>query len=63
MVLIPSLDFICDCVLHVNVVVVVPVVVVLWGGQTKLHAYAQEDAWEKIIQFLWQHLYISSVLH
>ncbi len=62
MVLIPSLDFICDCVLHVNVVVI-PAVVVLWGGQTKLHAYAQEDAWEKILQFLWQHLYISSVLH
>uniref|UniRef100_A0A673N657 Acyl-CoA thioesterase 16 n=1 Tax=Sinocyclocheilus rhinocerous TaxID=307959 RepID=A0A673N657_9TELE len=38
-------------------------VVMLWGGQTKLHAYAQEDAWKKILKFLWQHLYISSALH
>ncbi|XP_050964401.1 bile acid-CoA:amino acid N-acyltransferase isoform X1 [Labeo rohita] len=31
-------------------------VVMLWGGQTKSHAYAQEDAWKKILAFLWQHL-------
>lgn len=37
-------------------VVVVPIVVMLWGGQTKSHAYAQEDAWKKILAFLWQHL-------
>ncbi|XP_052410280.1 peroxisomal succinyl-coenzyme A thioesterase-like [Carassius gibelio] len=30
--------------------------VMLWGGQTKPHAYAQEDAWKKILTFLWQHL-------
>uniref|UniRef100_A0A8C0YUV2 Acyl-CoA thioesterase 16 n=1 Tax=Cyprinus carpio carpio TaxID=630221 RepID=A0A8C0YUV2_CYPCA len=30
--------------------------VMLWGGQTKPHAYAQEDAWKKILAFLWQHL-------
>uniref|UniRef100_A0A8C2DGR6 Uncharacterized protein n=1 Tax=Cyprinus carpio TaxID=7962 RepID=A0A8C2DGR6_CYPCA len=35
-------------------------VVMLWGGKTKPHAYAQEDAWEKILAFLWQHLYFSS---
>ncbi|XP_053544335.1 peroxisomal succinyl-coenzyme A thioesterase isoform X1 [Ictalurus punctatus] len=31
-------------------------VVMLWGGQTRLHAYAQEDSWEKILDFLRQHL-------
>ncbi|MCI4388972.1 hypothetical protein PGIGA_G00092190 [Pangasianodon gigas] len=31
-------------------------VIMLWGGQTKLHAYAQEDSWEKILDFLHQHL-------
>uniref|UniRef100_A0A9J8DIN9 Acyl-coenzyme A thioesterase 4-like n=1 Tax=Cyprinus carpio carpio TaxID=630221 RepID=A0A9J8DIN9_CYPCA len=31
-------------------------IVMLWGGQTKPHAYAQEDAWKKILAFLWQHL-------
>lgn len=36
---------------------VVLAVVVVWGGQTKPHAYAQEDAWEKILAFLQQHLY------
>ena len=29
----------------------------LWGGQTKPHADAQEDAWEKILLFLQKHLY------
>ncbi|XP_050963261.1 acyl-coenzyme A amino acid N-acyltransferase 1-like [Labeo rohita] len=31
-------------------------IVMLWGGQTKPHAYAQEDAWKKILAFLRQHL-------
>ncbi|XP_053506184.1 peroxisomal succinyl-coenzyme A thioesterase [Ictalurus furcatus] len=31
-------------------------VIMLWGGQTRLHAYAQEDSWEKILDFLRQHL-------
>ncbi|KAM9467984.1 peroxisomal succinyl-coenzyme A thioesterase-like isoform 2-T2 [Clarias gariepinus] len=31
--------------------------IILWGGQTRLHAYAQEDSWEKILTFLKQHLY------
>ncbi|XP_051974137.1 peroxisomal succinyl-coenzyme A thioesterase-like [Xyrauchen texanus] len=35
-------------------------IVMLWGGQTKPHAYAQEDAWEKILSFLQKHLYFSS---
>ncbi|XP_073695026.1 peroxisomal succinyl-coenzyme A thioesterase-like [Garra rufa] len=35
-------------------------IVMLWGGQTKPHAYAQEDAWAKILGFLQQHLYLSS---
>ena len=33
------------------------IVVMLWGGQTKPHADAQEDSWEKILAFLQQHLY------
>ncbi|XP_042565945.1 acyl-coenzyme A thioesterase 5-like isoform X3 [Clupea harengus] len=32
-------------------------VIMLWGGQTKPHADAQEDAWEKILLFLQKHLY------
>ncbi|XP_056133190.1 peroxisomal succinyl-coenzyme A thioesterase-like [Lampris incognitus] len=36
-------------------------VVMLWGGQTKPHADAQEDSWEKILAFLRQHLYPSPV--
>ncbi|KAL7827836.1 hypothetical protein AOLI_G00309880 [Acnodon oligacanthus] len=32
-------------------------VVMLWGGQAKPHADAQEDSWEKILAFLQQHLY------
>ncbi|XP_056116418.1 acyl-coenzyme A thioesterase 5-like [Rhinichthys klamathensis goyatoka] len=35
-------------------------IVMLWGGQTKPHAYAQEDAWNKILAFLRQHLCFSS---
>ncbi|XP_059181491.1 peroxisomal succinyl-coenzyme A thioesterase-like [Centropristis striata] len=31
-------------------------VILLWGGQTKPHADAQEDAWNKILTFLQQHL-------
>ncbi|XP_060759513.1 bile acid-CoA:amino acid N-acyltransferase-like [Neoarius graeffei] len=34
-------------------------VILLWGGQTKPHAYAQEDSWEKILDFLRQHLCIT----
>ncbi|XP_071770140.1 acyl-coenzyme A thioesterase 5-like [Centroberyx gerrardi] len=32
-------------------------VVLLWGGETKPHADAQEHSWEKILAFLRQHLY------
>ncbi|MGL5902967.1 MAG: acyl-CoA thioester hydrolase/BAAT C-terminal domain-containing protein [Cetobacterium sp.] len=42
---------------------VVAAVVALWGGQTKPHAYAQEDAWNKILAFLWKHLYFNSILY
>uniref|UniRef100_W5NGJ7 Acyl-coenzyme A thioesterase 1-like n=2 Tax=Lepisosteus oculatus TaxID=7918 RepID=W5NGJ7_LEPOC len=35
-------------------------VIVLWGGETKLHSYAQEDSWQKILKFLKQHLYHGS---
>ncbi|XP_059181492.1 peroxisomal succinyl-coenzyme A thioesterase-like [Centropristis striata] len=31
--------------------------ILLWGGQTKPHSDAQEDAWNKILTFLQQHLY------
>ncbi|XP_034019148.1 bile acid-CoA:amino acid N-acyltransferase-like isoform X2 [Thalassophryne amazonica] len=34
-------------------------VVMLWGGQTKPHSDAQEDAWKKILVFLEQNLYYS----
>ncbi|CAG5926774.1 unnamed protein product, partial [Menidia menidia] len=34
-------------------------VVLLWGGQTKPHADAQEDSWRKMLSFLQQHLYCS----
>ncbi|KAL0962687.1 hypothetical protein UPYG_G00343980 [Umbra pygmaea] len=34
-------------------------VIMLWGGHTKPHADAQEDAWGKILFFLRQHLYPS----
>ncbi|KAI7792022.1 hypothetical protein IRJ41_020240, partial [Triplophysa rosa] len=37
-------------------------IVMLWGGQTKPHADAQEDAWKRILAFLRQHLY-SSINH
>nr|NP_001020658.2 acyl-CoA thioesterase 15 precursor [Danio rerio]AAI24587.1 Si:dkeyp-89c11.3 [Danio rerio] len=36
-------------------------VVMLWGGQTKPHAYAQEDSWKKILAFFQEHLYGSNV--
>ncbi|TNN50970.1 Bile acid-CoA:amino acid N-acyltransferase [Liparis tanakae] len=32
-------------------------VIMLWGGQTKPHADAQEDSWSKILAFLQEHLY------
>ncbi|KAM8908393.1 acyl-coenzyme A thioesterase 1-like isoform 2-T2 [Spinachia spinachia] len=32
-------------------------VMLLWGGQTKPHSDAQEDAWNKILSFLHHHLY------
>ncbi|XP_006633539.3 peroxisomal succinyl-coenzyme A thioesterase-like isoform X1 [Lepisosteus oculatus] len=35
-------------------------VIMLWGGETKLHSYAQEDSWQKILKFLEHHLYHSS---
>ncbi|XP_058273384.1 peroxisomal succinyl-coenzyme A thioesterase-like isoform X2 [Hemibagrus wyckioides] len=31
-------------------------VIMLWGGQTRLHSYAQEDSWEKILDFFNKHL-------
>ncbi|XP_068611156.1 peroxisomal succinyl-coenzyme A thioesterase-like isoform X2 [Brachionichthys hirsutus] len=31
--------------------------ILLWGGQTKPHSDAQEDAWKKILAFLQHHLY------
>lgn len=34
-------------------------VIMLWGGQTKPHADAQEDLWQKILDFLQQHLHSS----
>jgi len=34
-------------------------VIMLWGGQSKPHADAQEEAWKKILAFLQQHLYPS----
>ncbi|KAM9328191.1 peroxisomal succinyl-coenzyme A thioesterase-like isoform 2-T2 [Pholidichthys leucotaenia] len=34
-------------------------VTLLWGGQTKPHSDAQEDAWKKILSFLQLHLYCS----
>ncbi|XP_051546829.1 peroxisomal succinyl-coenzyme A thioesterase-like [Myxocyprinus asiaticus] len=39
------------------------IMVMLWGGQTKPHSYAQEDAWKKILSFMRQHLYFSSTLY
>ncbi|XP_041636232.1 peroxisomal succinyl-coenzyme A thioesterase-like [Cheilinus undulatus] len=35
--------------------------IVLWGGQTKPHSDAQEDAWRKILAFLQHHLYSSTI--
>uniref|UniRef100_A0A8C2ZME6 Acyl-CoA thioesterase 14 n=1 Tax=Cyclopterus lumpus TaxID=8103 RepID=A0A8C2ZME6_CYCLU len=32
-------------------------VILLWGGQTKPHADAQEDSWRNILAFLQKHLY------
>ncbi|XP_028251116.1 acyl-coenzyme A thioesterase 4-like isoform X2 [Parambassis ranga] len=37
-------------------------VILLWGGQTKPHSDAQEDAWRKILSFLQHHLYGSPTL-
>ncbi|XP_036376194.1 bile acid-CoA:amino acid N-acyltransferase-like [Megalops cyprinoides] len=34
-------------------------VVVLWGGETKAHSYAQEHSWQRTLAFLQQHLYSS----
>ncbi|KAG2460202.1 peroxisomal succinyl-coenzyme A thioesterase-like [Polypterus senegalus] len=36
-------------------------VVILWGGQPKEHSFAQEDSWEKILHFLYHHLYSSNI--
>ncbi|XP_039523842.1 peroxisomal succinyl-coenzyme A thioesterase-like [Pimephales promelas] len=38
-------------------------VVMLWGGQTQSHAYAQEDSWNKILAFLREHLCFNETLH
>ncbi|XP_063073762.1 bile acid-CoA:amino acid N-acyltransferase-like [Engraulis encrasicolus] len=35
-------------------------VLMLWGGQTKPHAVAQEDSWTKILHFLHTHLHQAS---
>ncbi|XP_067283587.1 bile acid-CoA:amino acid N-acyltransferase-like [Pseudorasbora parva] len=37
-------------------------VIMLWGGQTQSHAHAQEDAWNKILAFLQQHLQFNTAL-
>ncbi|KAM8739952.1 peroxisomal succinyl-coenzyme A thioesterase-like isoform 2-T3 [Acanthopagrus schlegelii] len=37
-------------------------VMLLWGGQTKPHSDAQEDAWKKILSFLQHNLYSSTSL-
>ncbi|XP_045928585.1 peroxisomal succinyl-coenzyme A thioesterase-like isoform X1 [Micropterus dolomieu] len=37
-------------------------VIMLWGGQTKPHSDAQEDAWRKILSFLQYNLYCSPTL-
>ena len=37
-------------------------VMLLWGGQTKAHSDAQEDAWKKILSFLQHNLYSSTSL-
>ncbi|XP_042372301.1 peroxisomal succinyl-coenzyme A thioesterase-like [Plectropomus leopardus] len=34
----------------------------LWGGRTKPHSDAQQDAWRKILAFLQQHLYRRATL-
>ncbi|XP_043943811.1 bile acid-CoA:amino acid N-acyltransferase-like [Protopterus annectens] len=31
----------------------------LWGGEPKAHAYAQEDSWKRILEFLKQHLAVN----
>ncbi|XP_028813581.1 acyl-CoA thioesterase 19 isoform X2 [Denticeps clupeoides] len=36
-------------------------VIVLWGGHTVPHSKAQEDAWEKTLAFLQEHLYGTSL--
>lgn len=33
----------------------------VWGGKTKPHAEAQEDAWRKILAFFQSHLYASQM--
>lgn len=35
-------------------------VIMLWGGQTKPHADAQEGSWKNILAFLQQHLYFTA---
>ncbi|XP_068162713.1 peroxisomal succinyl-coenzyme A thioesterase-like isoform X2 [Antennarius striatus] len=35
--------------------------ILLWGGQTKAHADAQEDGWKRILVFLQRHLYSSII--
>ncbi|XDV25262.1 hypothetical protein PO909_029207 [Leuciscus waleckii] len=51
------------CATKFNLQLINQKVVMLWGGQTKPHAYAQEDAWNKTLAFLSKHLYFNSILH
>uniref|UniRef100_A0A8C4RSS8 Bile acid-CoA:amino acid N-acyltransferase-like n=1 Tax=Erpetoichthys calabaricus TaxID=27687 RepID=A0A8C4RSS8_ERPCA len=37
-------------------------VIALWGGEAKEHAFAQEDSWKKILDFLDLHLYSSNTV-
>lgn len=38
-------------------------VITLWGGDTRLHAVAQEDSWRRILGFLQQHLRQDQPVH
>ncbi|ROL46628.1 Acyl-coenzyme A thioesterase 4 [Anabarilius grahami] len=42
---------------NVEVTLVCIVVVVLWGGETVPHSRAQEESWQKTLDFLEKHLY------
>ena len=38
------------------------IVIMLWGGEPKGHAVAQEDSWKRILNFLKEHLCIQPTL-